>query len=329
MRENKPAIAVVGPGRMGNGISQVFAYTGFRVDLIDIKQRPKAEAQTALAAAASQIQGNLEFLGSLGLLPPESVESIARRINYHERKDAAAALAGAHVVFEAVPEVLEIKQAAFTEIASAVAPDTLISSTTSTFLVNELAGYVPNPERFMNTHWLNPAYLIPIVEVSPGRETSPLALEKMIGLLESAGKVPIKCSASPGFIVPRIQTLVMNEAARLIEEGVATPAEVDKASRLGFGLRFAILGLLEFIDWGGGDILYYAANYLQSALQDQRFAPPAIISSNMREGRIGMKSGQGFYDFSQVDVLQYQRDTIKKFVDLLQHLGLMALPEIQ
>src|SRR5690606_16660819 len=102
------------------------------------------------------------------------------------------------------------------------------------------------------------------------------------------GKIPIVCKASPGYIVPRIQALAMNEAARLVEEGVASPEDIDKAVKYGFGLRFGVLGLLEFIDWGGGDILFYASNYLAGAFNDKRFAPPAVISDNMREDRIGL-----------------------------------------
>lgn len=118
----------------------------------------------------------------------------------------------------------------------------------------------------------------------------------------------------------------MNEAARLAEEGVASPEDIDKATRVGFGLRFAVLGLLEFIDWGGGDILYYADNYLKDALKTDRYEPPEIIVSNMESGRTGLRAGKGFYDFTGLDVDSYRRDTIKKFADLLIHLGLFARP---
>ena len=145
-------------------------------------------------------------------------------------------------------------------------------------------------------------------------------------ILQSVGKVVVVCAASPGYIVPRIQALAMNEAARMVAEGVASPAEIDQAIRVGFGLRFAVLGLIEFIDWGGGDILYHGSNYLAEALGDDRFAPPEVVRQNMAAGRIGLKTGRGFYDYGDTDVAAYQRETIAKFVDLIAHLGLLPRP---
>ncbi|MHB1407740.1 MAG: 3-hydroxybutyryl-CoA dehydrogenase [Desulfitobacteriaceae bacterium] len=328
MKLAKPVIAVVGAGRMGTGIAQVFAYSGYKVELIDIKERPATEKQKALKLAADEIADNLSLLSSLNVLQGSSINGILERIGYHYATQTEEALSKADVVFEAVPEVLKLKRQVFYRIASTVNPKTMIASTTSSFSVNELAEYVENPERFLNTHWLNPAYLIPVVEVSSGERTSGLVLEAMVKLLEMAGKIPVKCSASPGFIVPRIQALAMNEAARLIEEGVGTPEDIDKATRLGFGLRFAVLGMLEFIDWGGGDILYYASNYLKDALKDERFAPPAIIRQNMESGNTGLKTGQGFYDFSSRDIPEYKKATVTKFVDLLRHFGILTPPAL-
>lgn len=326
MNGDKARIAVVGAGRMGIGISQVFAYAGHRVDLIDIKERSRAEAGRVLEEASAQIRGNLRFLASLGLMDERIVDAMMGQIGYYDSGQLEAVLPLADVVFEAVPEILDVKKSAFERIGASVSGGAAIASTTSTFAVDTLASYVPEPQRFLNTHWLNPAYLIPLVEVSPGSATDAAELDAMVTLLESVGKVPVRCAPSPGFIVPRIQALAMNEAARLVEEGVASAEDIDKASRIGFGIRFAILGLLEFIDWGGGDILYYADRYLEKALSADRFAPPSIIAGHMAEGRTGMKAGQGFYDFSSRDVSAYQRETMKKFVDLLNHLGLMPAP---
>lgn len=326
MGPKKPVIAVVGAGRMGIGIAQVFAYAGCRVELVDIKARSADEARQVLTGAEAQISANLNLFCELGILDDQGKGQTLERIRYSDSHALATVLPLADIVFEAVPEILAVKEAAFTRICSFAGSTAIIASTTSTFLVDTLASYLEFPQRFMNTHWLNPAFLIPLVEVSPGRDTAGDALKTMFGLLESVGKIPVKCASSPGFIVPRIQALAMNEAARLAEEGVATPEDIDKATRVGFGLRFAVLGLLEFIDFGGGDILYYASNYLREALHSDRFATPEIITENMANGKIGMKAGQGFYDFAQVDVASYQKETIKKFVDLLQHLGMFPKP---
>ena len=321
-----PVIAVVGAGRMGIGIAHVFAYSGLKVKLIDARERNKEETGRVLETAASQIKANLQLLASIGLIEDIMVEEIVSRVEFCSLNGMEALLQEADVVFEAVPEVMEIKSEILTLISRFCGANTLIASTTSTFLSDTLASFVSGPRRFMNTHWLNPAYLIPLVEVSPAKDTGRDELKEMNGLLESAGKVPVKCAPSPGFIVPRIQALAMNEAARLAEEGVASPEEIDKAVRVGFGLRFAVLGLLEFIDWGGGDILYYADNYLKDTLKAPRYEPPEIVVSNMQSGRTGMKTGQGFYDFKDIDMDSYQKETIRKFVDLLEHLGLMPSP---
>lgn len=322
MNADKPVIGVIGAGRMGTGIAQFFAYAGYRVELIDIKERSNEEVHQVFAQAAQQINGNMSLLASLGIITEQAADRMLKRICYHDASSLKDILPKVEVAFEAVPEVLDLKEEALDRISTLVSENTLIASTTSTFLADALAPFIVSPQRFMNTHWLNPAYLIPLVEVSPCSHTAPENLLRMTDMLESAGKIPVRCSPSPGFIVPRIQALAMNEAARLVEEGVATPEDIDKAVRVGFGLRFAVLGLLEFIDWGGGDILYYADNYLKDNLHTDRFEPPSIITENMKNGNIGLKTGRGFYDFSDKDVTAYQRETIKKFIDLLLHLGL-------
>ena len=134
------------------------------------------------------------------------------------------------------------------------------------------------------------------------------------------------CAASPGFIVPRIQALAMNEAARLVEEGVATAEDIDKATRYGFGFRFAALGLVEFIDFGGLDILYYAGRYLAEATGEARFAPPAIVARNMEAGRIGVKSGQGFYDHPKGEAQASQLAVMGRLIDMLKNQNSLRAP---
>jgi 3-hydroxybutyryl-CoA dehydrogenase len=118
----------------------------------------------------------------------------------------------------------------------------------------------------------------------------------------------------------------MNEAARMVEEGVASPADIDKAIKYGFGFRFAVLGMLEFIDWGGGDILYYASRYLTGALGSDRYAAPEIVERNMTESRRGLRDGAGFLDYDGLDVEAYRRERLKAFVAMLGHFGLNRPP---
>lgn len=322
----RPPIACVGAGRMGRGIAIAFAYAGHAVDVIDLKPRD-AEAFTRLADEARQeVAGTLHLLSRLGLLPEEMTAPIAARIRILPEQKAGPALERAAFVFEGVPELVEQKRAALARIAQLAGPEAIIASTTSTILVDEIADAVEDPGRFLNAHWLNPPYLVPLVELSPGSRTRPQSTERLKQLLEGIGKVPVVCAARPGYIVPRIQSLAMNEAARMVEEGVAEPAEIDKAIKYGFGFRFAVLGMIEFIDWGGGDILYYASRYLTEALGDRRYAAPEIIERNMREGKIGMKTGQGFFDFAGRDLDAYRLERLAAFAALLKSLGLARPP---
>jgi 3-hydroxybutyryl-CoA dehydrogenase len=128
--------------------------------------------------------------------------------------------------------------------------------------------------------------------------------------------------------VPRIQAIAMNEAARMVEEGVASAEEIDKAIKYGFGFRFAVLGMLEFVDWGGGDILYYASRYLTKALDSDRYASPPIVERNMKEGRIGFTTRRGFLDYGNLDLEAHRRERLRQFIGMLGQLGLTRPPVI-
>jgi len=320
-------IACLGAGRMGRGIAVAFAYAGHPVTMIDIKAGRSAEQFAKLEAEAlDEINKTLNTLARIGMLKETEGSVVMSRISVVPASARIKALASAGMVFEGVPEIVELKREVLGEASKAVSPDTILASTTSTILVDDLSGSIERPERFLNVHWLNPAYLIPLVEISPGKATDPDIVARVKALLEGIGKVPVVCAATPGFIVPRIQALAMNEAARMVEEGVASAEEIDKAIRYGFGFRYAVLGLLEFIDWGGGDILYYASRYLEGALGSERYRAPDVISNNMRDGRIGLRTGAGFLDYSGLDVDAYREKRLADMVDMLRHFGLARPP---
>ena len=322
----RPAIACLGAGRMGRGIAVAFAYAGHDVTLIDVKARPAEQFEKLRAEALDEIRKTLASLARFKLLEETDAEAVIAKVSVAPSQQSAAALAGAGIVFEGVPEVVDLKREVLAAASRRVGPEVIIASTTSTILVDDLSGAVEHPGRFLNVHWLNPAYLIPLVELSPGTATDPAIVAKVKALLEGIGKVPVVCAATPGFIVPRIQALAMNEAARMVEEGVASAEDIDKAIRYGFGFRFAVLGLLEFIDWGGGDILHYASRYLESALGSDRYRAPEVISRNMREGRIGLRTGAGFLDYSELDVEVYREQRLAALVEMLRHFGLARPP---
>jgi 3-hydroxybutyryl-CoA dehydrogenase len=328
MNSSLPAIACLGAGRMGRGIAVAFAYAGHEVAIVDFKPRDAAAFAKINDEALQEVRNTLMSLSRFGLMSAAAVDTIMDRVRVLPEADAGPALRSAAVIFEGVPEVPAVKRDALARASRLAGPDPVIASTTSTILVDDISGAVEHPTRFLNAHWLNPAYLVPLVELSPGAATDPAVTGRVKALLESIGKVPVVCAATPGYIVPRIQALAMNEAARMVEQGVASADDIDKAIKYGFGFRFAVLGLLEFIDWGGGDILHYASRYLTDALNSDRYTAPDIIGRNMAEGKIGLRTGQGFLDYTDMDIDAYREQRLAAFVDLLRHFGLARPPVV-
>jgi 3-hydroxybutyryl-CoA dehydrogenase len=310
---------------MGRGIALAFAYAGYEVVLVDLKPRGRGEWEKLREEAMAEMQASLAMLAELGAMPADAVSRIMGRI-------AAVPAAGAgrlsevEIIFEAVPETIEAKRDALARICELAGPEAILASTTSTILVTDLAPLVTHSERLLNAHWLNPAYLIPLVELSVHPGTAKPVVEKLRQLLEDAGKVPVLCGPTPGYIVPRLQALVMNEAARMVEEGAASAEDIDKATRYGLGLRFAAIGVIEFIDYGGNDILYYASRYLAERVSAGRYAPPEIVQRLMREGHLGLKTGQGFYDYRNRDGRAYRKDVLARTLGGLRQAGLYRPP---
>jgi 3-hydroxybutyryl-CoA dehydrogenase len=266
------AVQVAGAGRMGQGIALAFAFAGLPVTLIDVKPRD-AEAHARHAAAARDaIAAQLATLVALGRLAPERVAVVSERIAIVDRAAGGEALREGTLLFEAVPEVLDAKLEALSWAEAHLPAHAVIASTTSTFLVTELQSHVARPGRLLNAHWLNPAHLIPLVEISRSEATDVDAIELTRALLERIGKRPV-------------------------------------------------LGLLEFIDWGGCDILFHASNYLSREI-GPRFAPTGIVGRHMGEGRDGLRTGSGFYAYRQDDTAAYVQARIGAFGALLDHLGL-------
>jgi 3-hydroxybutyryl-CoA dehydrogenase len=307
---------------MGRGIALAFAWAGHRIAIVDLRARDAAAWARLRDEARAEIRASLAALADLGALAPELVDPVAARVAFVPANEAPAALAAADLVFEGVTERLDAKRDVFAALGRLCRPDAILASTTSSMLVSELAALVERPERFLNAHWLNPAYLIPVVEISTHAGTSPDSLARMRATLESIGKLPVVCGATPGYIVPRLQALVMNEAARMVEEGAATAEEIDKATRYGLGLRFAALGVVEFIDWGGADILHHASREMSASVDAARYAAPAIVDRLVREGHLGVKTGRGFFDYAGRDLVAYRRDVLARTLGALRHAGL-------
>jgi 3-hydroxybutyryl-CoA dehydrogenase len=306
-------IACIGAGRMGRGIALAFARAGYDISIFDLKKRSDGDWKKLQADAMAEMEAALAMLEELGAGSPGALARI-RMVPYAE----AQVLSEAELVFEAVPETLEAKRDAFERLCKLASPQAILASTTSTILVTDLVPLVTHPERLLNAHWLNPAYVIPLVEISAHAGTSKKVIEKLRRLLEEAGKVPVLCGPTPGYIVPRLQALIMNEAARMVEEGAASAEDIDKATRYGLGLRFAAIGVIEFIDYGGNDILYYASRYLAETVSRERYTAPENVQRLMREGHLGLKSGQGFYDYRDRDGRAYRKDVLARTLAALE-----------
>jgi 3-hydroxybutyryl-CoA dehydrogenase len=289
-------VAVLGAGRIGRQIGLAFAVGGWRVRLIDVKEgRSAAEAERAFADARREIARDLALMVEEDLIGQAESAAALGRI---EERVGLGALEDCEFVQEALPESVPLKRAVLGRLGEVVPPDTIVASTSSTIPPSHLADRLVKPERFLVAHWLNPAHIIPLVDVVAAPSTSRATVERTIALLEQLGKVPVKCKDSPGFIGPRLQVLLMNEAVRLVEEGVATPEDVDRAFRAGMGFRYASVGIFEFIDWGGVDILYRASRYMTEALGDERFKPARLVEEKMARNELGPKTGRGFFDYA-------------------------------
>ena len=288
-------VAVVGPGRIGRQIALAFALGGWRVALIDLKDRPAAEAAAVFADARREIVRDLTLMAEERVI---SAEAIAPALGRLEERRGLDGLEEHGFIQEAVPELLELKRDVLERVSIRAAPEAIIASTSSTISPKHLVDSVQGGGRFLVVHWLNPAHIIPLVEVVPGRATDDGVVRRTVAVLEKLGKTPVRCADSPGFIGPRMQALLMNEAVRLVEEGVATPEDVDRAFKAGMGFRYATIGIFEFIDWGGVDILHRASGFLATALGQDRFRPARLVEEKIARNELGPKTGRGFFDYA-------------------------------
>lgn len=317
----RPRVVVVGAGRMGRGITMAYLLNGYRIVLLDLRSREPEGWDRLRHEVEREIREDHAALAELGIIAPDRQDEWVADVSVASVGEAAEVLAGADLVYEAVPETQAAKREALGVVGSHARPDAVIASTTSTILATDLARMLDRPERFLNAHWLNPAFVVPLVEISPHPTTSDEVVTEVREHLESIGKVPVVCGASPGYIVPRLQALIMNEAARMVAEGTATAEDIDLASRYGLGFRFASMGVLEFVDYGGNDTLYHASTYLAGAVDGRRYEVPEIVSRFMAGGRNGLRDGRGFHEYPPSRRRAYRADVLSRLVAMLRHVG--------
>ncbi len=292
-------IAIIGAGTMGLGIAEQFALAGRRVRLTDATPELARRAKDNLVARVSgHVAAGLVPAGSIALL--DAVET---------RDDIAAAVAGAGFILEAVPEDRAMKAAALGLCAAHAAPEAVIASNTSSFPIDSLAAFVRDPTRFLGTHWFNPPEWTPGVEVIPHAGTAPAVVARVMAFLAAVGKRPVVVGNGPGFVANRIQNALFLEAVRCVEEGLASPDEVDEIVRSTFGFRLPFFGPFQIADMAGLDTYARVLETLQRELGD-RFFVPDMLREQLAQGRVGTKGGAGFADYTPAerDRLHLDRD---------------------
>jgi len=303
MREIK-TVAVVGAGTMGHGFAQLFAMNGIEVSLVD-------ETEQLLQRARGWIIGNLSYMAELGDLPTDKIEGIVNLIEL--TTDLKVASQKADFVLEAVYEDLNLKKEIFQDIDTWTHSDVILASNTSSFDIHELSAVTAHhPERVIGTHGYNPPQITPCVEVIPTKSTSQETIDATFAFLRRVGKVPTRCSSAPGFVGNRIQFAMAAEAIAIVEEGLATPEEIDQIVKTSFGFRLSAYGPFEICDLAGLDVYDAIFKYLYAELKREQFRPPAILQKMMEERRYGVKSGQGFYKYEEGAAEKMKRERDKR-----------------
>jgi 3-hydroxybutyryl-CoA dehydrogenase len=278
--------AVVGSGYMGGGIAQVLALAGVDVLLGDV------DAERAEAARRRLVEEAASFV-ERGLFEQGAAETIAAHLSAAESVEAA--VADVDYVTEAVFESREVKTAALARVSAAASPSTIIGTNTSAIPIGELAAAVEYPERFLGVHWMNPAPFVPAVEVIPHAGTAAEVVDAAEALMNAVGKTPARVADSPGFVANRLQFALYKEAVRVVEEGLATPEQIDTVVSNAFGFRLALFGPFAIGDMAGLDV--YAASYESLAAEyGERLAAPGLLTETVEAGNLGLKSGRGFLD---------------------------------
>ena len=280
-------VAVVGAGTMGHGIAQVAAQSGFEVRLFD-------PAPGVGAAALQAIRSSLEEGVKRGKVSAREQEEALSRLSAASSLREAAA--GAELVIEAIPERMELKELLFSDLGRVCSETTLLTSNTSSLSLSRIAGSTIHPERVLGLHFFNPPRRMKLLEVVRGKATSDAAVETALGLAHRLGKDPIVVKDSPGFATSRLGVALGLEAMRMLEEEVAAPEDIDKAMELGYGHP---MGPLRVSDLVGLDIRLAIAETLHRELKAAHFEPPKILRDKVRMGKLGKKSGAGFYQWDK------------------------------
>lgn len=310
---SRPIYAVIGSGYMGGGIAQVLALSGADVRIADVDL-------TIAESNLARIITEAEQFVSDGLFPADAPAIIADRISAATIEDAVA---GAAFIEEAVPEKIEIKHATLRRICAAAPADAIIGSNTSTILIGKLAEAVTHPQRFLGVHFSNPAPFIPGVELIPHESTAAATVAAAEQILVATGKQTARVKDATGFVLNRLQYALFHEATQLVEEGVATAADIDTIVRTTFGFRLPFFGPFAIADMAGLDVYAFCYASLQTEFPE-RFATPKVLEDLVSEGKLGTKSGAGFLDVPAertAELVAYRNRAYVAMQKLIEELG--------
>jgi 3-hydroxybutyryl-CoA dehydrogenase len=300
--------AVIGAGVMGHSIAQVFAHHGCSVMLYDLNKE-------LLAAAMEKIHCNLALYVEMGLEEEAFVEKVLSRIT--TTTDLSAAVSQAEFVTEAVLEEANLKRQVFGEIDRATSDHVIMASNTSTLPLTEIGDAIEKKERLIITHWFNPPHLVPVVEVIKGASTTEETFRATVLFLKDMGKEPVHVLKQlPGFLVNRIQTAMFREVMALLEEGVASAEDIDRAVRGSFGLRLAVMGPLAVVDLAGVHLWYKGAQSLYPLL-DASKEPQRLWVEMVEKGFLGERTGKGFFEYEPGSIPDIIKTRDKKLLELL------------
>ena len=277
-------IAVLGAGQMGNGIAQVAACAGYSVLMIDIKQE-------YVEAGLTAIEKSLARLVAKERMTQTDADEALALVSVSTEKSAAA---DADLVVEAIPEIPELKFSVFAELDAICKPEAILASNTSSISINEIAAATNRPDKVIGMHFMNPVAIMRLVEIINGSETSEAVTAAVVEASERMGKTALACNDSPGFVSNRILCPMINEAILTLQEGVAEPEAIDGIMKLGMNHPIGPLALADLI---GNDTVLHIMNVLHEGLGDDKYAPAPLLIQMVEEGKLGRKSGSGFFDY--------------------------------
>ena len=280
-------IAVLGAGTMGHGIAQVSAAAYPAVALYDVDE-------DRVAAGLQRVRDNLDKGVNRGKVTPEEREACLAALE--GTTSIESAVSGADLVIEAAPEDMDLKRRIFDEVTRYAPETALLATNTSSLSITEIGASLPEPARFLGLHFFNPVHIMALVEVVRSEVTAADTLSEALEYVATIGKEPVVVLDSPGFASSRLGIALGLEAMRMVEEGVASPEDIDKAMVLGYRHP---MGPLRLTDLVGLDVRLGIAEYLHETLGSDAFKPPELLRRLVAEGRLGKKSGQGFYDWSE------------------------------